>query len=187
MATRTIWQERSLPAMAPATWTWFAGTGVALMLFGFLAFANLMLATRAVIFGVAIVMFVGGVVQVAHALGVRRWTWAALLMLSGLLYAAAASIILSDPGFGARFMTLFLGILYGAAGIVRLGVAAAWRGSRWGWLLASGLASIAAAAVILLGWPADAVWMIGLVFAIDLIFQGSALAAIGLALRAERA
>ena len=42
------------------------------------------------------------------------------------------------------------------------------RGS-WGWMLASGIADLALAAIIMLGWPMTAGWALGLLVGINLI------------------
>ena len=45
-------------------------------------------------------------------------------------------------------------------------------GHRWGWLFA--------------GWPADALWIVGLLLGINLIFTGVMYAALALAARSSR-
>jgi len=56
----------------------------------------------------------------------------------------------------------------------------------WGWLLASGVITLLAGIVVVIGWPVNTLWLLGLVLAIDLIFQGVAAIAFGLALKASR-
>lgn len=60
------------------------------------------------------------------------------------------------------------------------------RVSQWGWQLLSGLISIAVAIMIWLGLPETAVWAIGLLVGIELIFNGVSMAAFGLAVRERR-
>jgi len=50
-------------------------------------------------------------------------------------------------------------------------------------MVMSGIAGIAAAVIIGLGWPINALWILGLMLAVDLIFQGVALLAIGFSIR----
>jgi uncharacterized membrane protein HdeD (DUF308 family) len=49
--------------------------------------------------------------------------------------------------------------------------------ARWGMMLLSGIVDLILAAMIFLGLPATAAWAIGLLVGINLIFGGSALAA----------
>jgi uncharacterized membrane protein HdeD (DUF308 family) len=52
--------------------------------------------------------------------------------------------------------------------------------------LASGVITGLAGIVVALGWPVNTLWLLGLVLAIDLTFQGVAAIAFGLALKAGR-
>jgi uncharacterized membrane protein HdeD (DUF308 family) len=58
------------------------------------------------------------------------------------------------------------------------GVLRVWSGFRlrpgtgWGWLLASGTITILAGVVVVISWPANILWLLGLVLALDLTFQG---------------
>ena len=56
---------------------------------------------------------------------------------------------------------------------------------RWSWLLAAGLMDILVAAVIIAGLPGSALWAVGLLAGINLLFGGAAL--IGMALAARKA
>jgi uncharacterized membrane protein HdeD (DUF308 family) len=167
-------------------WGWFVGVGAALAFLGGLASADLFLATIATTFVVGGLMFAGGILQIIHAFGVRRLGWALFWLLSGLLYLAAAASVLHDPLFAAGLLTLFLGVMLGASGLARMVIALRWRGQGWGWMLASGLASIGVAVVIVIGWPVSAIWTLGLLLAVDLLFQGAMLMLTGFALRAAR-
>lgn len=50
----------------------------------------------------------------------------------------------------------------------------------WGWTLASGVASLVLGVLVYTHWPSDSVWVLGLFFGINLMFNGSALLALGL-------
>lgn len=176
--------ERHDPGVVGA-WGWFVGLGAVLAALGFIASANLVLATVAAIYLVGAVMLAGGVVMLVHAFGVRRWQWVAFWTVAGLLYLVAAVLVIYDPLFAAQWLTLLMGLFLGASGIVRTFVALRWRGSGWGWMLASGLASIILAVLIILGWPFNILWVLGLILAIDLLFQGLMLMLIGFSLRSR--
>ncbi|WP_336966121.1 HdeD family acid-resistance protein [Sphingobium aquiterrae] len=164
-------------------WGWFVAVGAALTLLGGIASANLLLSTVTATFMVGGFMFAGGVLQLAHAFGVRRRGRVVFWALSGLLYLIAAAGILYDPLFAAALLTLFVAISLGASGIVRVALAIGTSTKGRGWVLASGLVSLAAAVVIAIGWPVNALWMLGLILAIDLLFQGISLMLLGFTLR----
>ena len=54
---------------------------------------------------------------------------------------------------------------------------------RWGWLMAGGVMDILIAGIIIAGLPGSALWAIGLLVGINLLFGGASL--IGLALAAR--
>jgi uncharacterized membrane protein HdeD (DUF308 family) len=43
----------------------------------------------------------------------------------------------------------------------------------WGWLIAGGLGSMVVGVILLIGWPATALWVTGLLLGINLVFTGS--------------
>ena len=51
---------------------------------------------------------------------------------------------------------------------------------RWGWMLVSGIVDLVLAAVIFSGLPGTAVWAIGLLVGINMVFGGTALIAMAL-------
>jgi uncharacterized membrane protein HdeD (DUF308 family) len=53
----------------------------------------------------------------------------------------------------------------------------------WGWSTASGIVSVVAGIVLIAGWPADTVWLLGMVLAVDLTFQGATAIGLGIALK----
>jgi uncharacterized membrane protein HdeD (DUF308 family) len=186
MATNAFEAQLRVRWLDTESWGWFVGIGAALGLLGLVASANLLLAAIAATYVVGAAMFAGGILMLVHAFGVRRWGWAAFWTLSGLLYLAAAAVVLYEPLFAARLIVLVLAASVGASGFVRIGIALVARAHGWGWMLASGLISIAAAVLIAIGWPANAIWVLGFILAIDLLFQGTMLMFIGFTLKSRR-
>lgn len=170
-------------ALAGKAWGWFVALGIALIALGLLASADLFAATVATAYYVGILMFAGGVLQLTHAFASRGWGNVLFWLLSGLLYLLAGVSVFLDPLFAASFFTLMLAVFLGLSGLFRLWVGFGARLSGRGWIIASGLASIAAAVVIAIGWPVNGLWVLGLILAIDLTFQGAALLFTGLTLR----
>lgn len=54
----------------------------------------------------------------------------------------------------------------------------------WGWQAADGIITFVLGLLVLAGWPASGLWVIGLFVGIDLIFYGCAWMALALSLRA---
>lgn len=173
----TVFEVRRPPS------AWFMGLGVALTVLGAIAAANLAWATAATVYLVGVLMFAGGVLQLFHAIGTRRWGRTLFWTLSGLLYLAAATCVMLDPRFAAQLLILCLAFALVASGVIRCTIALGERGHGWGWLLVSGVISIAAGAIMLLGGGINAVWILGLVLAIDLLIQGVTLIVVGIIMR----
>lgn len=162
---------------------WFIALGALLTALGAIAALNLVLATVATMFLVAAMMFAGGIAQIVHATGLRRRGAILAWLLAGILYLLAGAALMYDPLFAAAMLTLLLAAFLGASGLVRAGFALVTRPAGWGWLLGSGVLSMAAAAVIAMGWPVDTLWVLGLLLAVDLLVQGISLMFVGFALR----
>lgn len=165
-------------------WGWFTAMGVALMLLGVLAFFNLPTATKVSVYLMGILMLLGAGAQLATAFLARSAGSFVLLLLSAILYGVAGYFTFVNPQLAAQAYTMVLAASLVASGALRIGWSLALRPfSGWGWWLASGLVSIGAGAIFLGQWPADAAWLLGMVLAADLTFQGAMAIGAGLALR----
>ncbi len=167
-----------------ARWGWFVARGVALLVIGFIAFIDLFAATLASIYYIGAMMLVGGIVQIAHAFHVRTWGNFWFWLISGVLYALAGIAFFVNPLLASAFLTLLLGI-----GLVIAGVFRSWAGFEarpapgWGWILATGLITLLTGIVIIIHWPVNSLFILGMLLAIDLGFQGWAFIAFGFMLK----
>jgi uncharacterized membrane protein HdeD (DUF308 family) len=183
MTTQTLKSVQLSTDADTRLWRWCVGFGAGLAILGVIASANLIVAAIAASYAVGVLMFAGGILQLVHALSVRRRQRVALWTASGLLYLLAASIVLYEPLFAAGMLTLLLAAALAASGVMRIVHALAHRPRGWGWLCASGVLSTAVGFIIAIGWPISAVWMLGLFLAVDLLFQGVMLMLVGCALK----
>jgi uncharacterized membrane protein HdeD (DUF308 family) len=115
-------------------------------------------------------LFVTGLFQgVVSYAAKRHWTY----YLSTFIYIAAGVLMIFQPQAGilalAAIIAIFL-LLQGIMQIFYAGVYAPFKG--WGWMLASGVISIALTTLIYIGWPITAVWFLGILVGINLIFFG---------------
>ena len=112
-------------------WRWFVGMGCALALLGLLASANLVMATIAATYIVALAMFAAGIVMVVHASAVRGLGWALVWAAFGVLYAAAATFLFYDQPLAVSLITVWLAVLLTASGAVNAGHVPAEPSLRW--------------------------------------------------------
>jgi uncharacterized membrane protein HdeD (DUF308 family) len=182
--SQSAMEYTSLRNEARSKWGWFVAVGFVFVVLGFLAFGNLLAATTASVFYVGALMIVGAIVNIVHAFQVKNWSGFLGWLLSGLLYGAAGATAFSNPLLAASVLTLILAYTLIISGIVRIWSSSQMRAhSGWGWVTASGLVTLLAGIVFVVGWPINTLWLLGMLLAFDLVFQGFATIALGLTLR----
>lgn len=165
-------------------WGWFVALGVLLLILGGIAFGNLVIATVASVYFVGWLMLFSGVVEIIHAFGVKTWGRFFFWLASGLLYALAGIFAFYNPVLASAVLTFLLAVALVASGALRAWVGYQnWEQKGSGWIVTAGVVTILAGLVIALGWPVNSLWILGLFLAIDLIFQGWAFIAFGLAIK----
>ena len=109
--------------------------------------------------------------------------WTAIV---GLLSIAAGLILLFYPLQGILTLTLFLSAYFIVTGVFK-GIHTLQHQSHHGciWSLVSAIASIALGSMVWWGFPGTALWTLGLLFGVDLIFYGCALIAIRSAVKGD--
>jgi uncharacterized membrane protein HdeD (DUF308 family) len=166
-------------------WGWFIVLGVVLVALGGVAFLSIPAAATASLYAVGMVMLIGAVAQLGTRLLVPRWKGTGLQILSAVFYGAAGILVMANPMAAAKPLTLMLAcalIFSGAMRIWLSRVMPSFPGR--GWIVASGLVTVAAGIAFFLFPLLDRVWLLGVALAFDLTFQGVMATAFGLALKA---
>jgi len=165
-------------------WGWFVALGAIMAVLGLVAAAYVMDATVVSVLLVGVFMLAAGVAQLVHAWRVKGWGGFGFWTASGLFYALAGALVWYDPVAGAAALTLLLGAVLIASGCLRLYIWLNHRSQRgWRWLLLSAAITLLAGLLVVVGWPGNSLWLLGIVLAFDLLFQGLTLVMLGLALR----
>jgi len=165
-------------------WGWLLAFAIVQIVAGSLAISTPPLASLVAVAVFGALMLTAAIFQIVHALRVRKWPGFALHLLGGLLYAAAGVLALIYPFPGMLALTLFLAGLLLAEGILRIVLARKVRQQQgWGWFLAGGIASVVLGALLMIGWPGTALWALGLMLGVNLVFNGATSAALALACR----
>jgi uncharacterized membrane protein HdeD (DUF308 family) len=173
----TITEPMESPMTAPALghrWGWLVVLGIVQIIAGWIAIAIPVVASFAAVAIFGAVLIVTAIFQLIHAFKVRSWPRSAWYGLSGVLYAIAGVLVAIYPVSGALALAVMIAILLIADGALRVGFAMAVRPlAGWGWLIAGGLGSMVVGVILLIGWPATALWVTGLLLGINLVFTGS--------------
>ncbi len=165
-------------------WGWLLAMGIAFVILGTIGLGMAVAFTVVTVVAFGVLLLLGAASQIAQALRAKGWKASAPHLLIAVLYLAGGLIMVLDPVGASGALTLLIGGVLVAVGIMRVVGALQERGAPgWGWLLAGGVASLVLGLLIVAKWPATGLWVIGLLVALELIFSGWAYIFIALAIR----
>lgn len=164
-------------------WGWIVFFGITVALCGLASLALAVWATIISVVAIAILMVIAGGSEIAMGLASRDWGHFFLWIIAGLFYIVAGSFALAQPLIAATVVTLMLGFAMLATGVIRIyfGLRLA-RGMR-GMVIFAGAVTFLVGLLIVLGWPANSLSILGLLLGVDLLFWGTGWIAFGLKLR----
>ena len=184
--TEANYNISSISREVRSKWGWFVALGIVFVLLGTFAFGNLLISTIATVFYVGAFMIVGAAMNVVHAFQVKSWSSFFWWLIGGILYGAAGIITFRNPLLAASTFTLVLAFTLIVSGSMRIFSGFQIRPQTgWGWVLASGIVTLIAGIVFVMGWPINTLWLLGMMLAVDLTFQGIAAIAFGMALKSK--
>jgi uncharacterized membrane protein HdeD (DUF308 family) len=156
-------------------WVLFLCEGIALVILGLLALMAPTVASVAatVLFGW--ILLLSGVVGLMATFRARQAPGFWWSLLSALVGIAAGVLLLGWPLQGTLSLTAVLIAFLLLEGAVSIMYALEHRSAlsgRWGWMLASGILDLVLGLVLFLGLPATALWALGLLLGLNLLFGG---------------
>jgi uncharacterized membrane protein HdeD (DUF308 family) len=181
--------ERMGSALAGAIhehWALFLIEGIILVILGLAAIALPPLATLAFTIIIGWVFLISGVVGLFTTFWARHVPGFWWSLISAIIGIAAGVVLLLWPITGTLSLTLVLIAFFVIEGIVSIMYAIEHRNQltgRWGWMLVSGIIDLILAGIIFAGLPGTALWALGLLVGINMLFGGAALIAMALAAR----
>jgi uncharacterized membrane protein HdeD (DUF308 family) len=168
-------------------WGAIVAFGALLVLLGLAATIFAGAATLATVTINGVVFLIAGVAEIGIGMHAQGWGRFFFWVIGGILYFFVGLICILNPGLATLALTLALGAGLVAAGVVRLYLAFQLPPD-----YPRALVMMAGAVTILLGliivshWPADSVYILGMLLGIDLLFNGAGWVRFGLGLRARR-
>lgn len=153
--------------------------GIFLVLLGLVALA----APGATSVGFAVVLawilMLGGLTHMLSLWHVSTLAGAARSIAIGLLYFAAGLVLVRQPMWAVTSLTLVVGLVFLAEGVIGL-IAYISGDHRTGSTLLTAIVALLLGAMIINGWPLSSVWAIGTVVGANLLVAGIAeMSAIG--------
>ncbi|KAB2939991.1 MAG: HdeD family acid-resistance protein [Hyphomicrobium sp.] len=160
-------------ALITAKWGWFLALGIVLIIAGLAAIAFPLVSTIAAKVMLGWLFLIGGVMMIIHAFQAPGWQGFLWELLIGILYAVAGGYLAFFPLTGLLTLAILLAMLFIAEGVFEVIMAVRVRPHEgWIWLLLSGIAALAVGVIIAMGLPESAVWALGLLVGINLLFSG---------------
>jgi uncharacterized membrane protein HdeD (DUF308 family) len=169
-------------------WVLFLSEGIALVILGLLALMAPAVASVAATVFFGWILLLSGIVGLFATFRARQAPGFGWSLLSALVGIVAGVLLLAWPVQGTVSLTAVLIAFLLVEGGVSIMYALEHRSAlshRWGWMLASGILDVALGVLLFVGLPGTALWALGLLLGINLLFGGWAL--ILMALRARPA
>ena len=168
-------------------WKLFLAEGIILVILGIIGIIVPPIATLAVEIFVGWLLLISGIAGLITTFGARHAPGFWWSLLSALLGIAAGAVLLLWPVSGIVSLTILLIAFFIIEGVISIMYAVEHKrelSGQWGWMLVSGIIDLVLAAIIFAGLPWTAVWALGLLVGINMLFGGSAL--IAMAMHAHR-
>jgi uncharacterized membrane protein HdeD (DUF308 family) len=178
--------QSEMTAAVREHWKAFLIEGIVLVVLGLAAMIVPPLASLAVTIFLGWMFLISGVVGLAMTFWARQMPGFWWSLISAALAVLAGLILLAQPVQGTLTLTIVVGAYFLAEGVATIMYALEHRrelSQRWQWLLVGGIMDLLIAAIIITGLPGSALWAVGLLVGINLLFGGATLIGVALAAR----
>jgi uncharacterized membrane protein HdeD (DUF308 family) len=164
---------RTVNSPAPPFWVCLV-LGIAMILTGIMVLGDVMFFTVISALFIGWMSVAAGAFEIFHAFWIKWWGGFVWQVLLGILYIAFGLVLVSQPLVGSMVLTYLLGLLLVVSGFVRIVLGTFyWKEAGWS-MPFSGAFGVLAGLVILTGFPATGLWVLGFLFGVDLISYGLA-------------
>jgi uncharacterized membrane protein HdeD (DUF308 family) len=151
--------------------------GAVCLALGLIGLASTFTLTVASVMLYGALLVAGGLAQLYEPFfgpAASSWRARTFRAIIGLIYVAAGLIAVFQPLRAALALTLLLGVMLLASGVVRA-LAALYHSGARAPLVLTAFVALALGAALIVGWPVSSLWAIGLFVSCDLIAYGLAL------------
>ena len=186
MSANLFESQRTIVDALKAHWRLYVFEGAVMIVLGVLAIAYPVFATLAVDLYLGWLFLFSGVLALVATLAVRHvpgFWWGLVTALLAILVGLA---LLLKPAAGIMSLTAVLTAFFIVQGAFQAAAALSYREAiprSWGWLLASGIADLVLAAIIISGWPGTVDWTLGLLAGVSLVTSGWAIVMVAFSAR----
>lgn len=164
-------------------WGWLLVLGIVMVVLGVIALFIMPAATIATVLVLGWLLMISGVIEMVHAIRVRRWGGLFLHLIGGVLGILVGLLVVTHPIAGALAWTLLFASFFTVIGLFRLIAAIQLKFSNWGWAVFDGIITLALGVLLWAEWPWSGFWFVGLALGISLLLRGWSYIMLALALR----
>jgi uncharacterized membrane protein HdeD (DUF308 family) len=170
-----------------ARWGEIVAFGALLVVLGLAALCFTLPSTVATVTLNGLFFLVAGVAEIGVGAHAKSWARFFLWIVGGAIYLIAGLICIVNPIFASLALTLALGAGLIAAALVRAYLAFHLPGGNpRAMVLLAAVVTFLLGLVIVVHWPTDSVYVLGILLGVDLLFHGVGWATFGVGLRPRR-
>ncbi len=171
----------------PRKWGWLLALGILMLVTGSIGLVQSVAMTLVTVLFFGAIIIVNGTFALVQTIMDREEKWRGKMVhvLLGVLYIGAGALILMNPVAASAALTLFLGGIFLAMGIIRIVYGLRLRKLGWKWVMpiVIGVVDILFAIILGMSWPISGLWVIGIMVSIELLMYGWMLTFTALAVR----
>jgi uncharacterized membrane protein HdeD (DUF308 family) len=170
-----------------ARWGEIVAFGALLVVLGLAALCFTLPSTIATVTLNGVFFLVAGVAEIGVGAHAKSWARFFLWIVGGAIYLVAGVICIINPIFASLALTLALGAgLIAAAGVRAYLAFHLPSGNPRAMVLLAAAVTLLLGLVIVVHWPTDSVYVLGILLGVDLLFHGVGWATFGIGLRPRR-
>ena len=153
--------------------------GAAAVIFPALTVLTTLVATQIL----GIVLIVAGIATIIMSFWAGKWSGLLVQLLIGILYLIVGFMITDKPLQSAVTLTAFVAAFFIVAGSFRILAALMIQFPHWGWSLLNGIVTFLLGVIIFHHFPQAALWVLGLLIGLEMLFHGWTWIMLSLAVR----
>jgi uncharacterized membrane protein HdeD (DUF308 family) len=175
--------QRAVATALHQHWKLYLAEGILLLALGLIAIVVPPLATLAVTLVFGWLFLLSGIIGLVTTFWMRAAPGFWWSLASAALAVLAGGYLLAQPIAGALSLTVVLIAFFIIEGVASVMFALDHKrelSGQWGWMLVSGIVDLVLSVMLIAGLPSTAVWALGLLVGINMVFGGMALTAMAL-------
>src|ERR1700676_259327 len=153
-------------------WCWLLALGLLLLVCGAASIVFPIVFAEGAVDILAVILLVAGIATIITSFWAGRWSGLLVQLLFGVLYVVAGFVITERPLMSTLIITIFVAVSFVVAGAFRVLAALLIRFPQWGWALLNGIVTMLLGIIIYRHLPFDAIWVVGLLVGVEMLFSG---------------